>query len=567
MSSPNPRRNPSASAPKTALVTLNGVAARTPDGHTLFDDLSLAFGRERTAVVGRNGAGKTTLLRLIAGLDAPAEGSVTRVGTVGRLAQVAEPEADETVAGTLGVGPGRAVLARVLAGEGTAQDLAEADWTLETRIADVMGQAGLADLSLDRLTATLSGGEQTRLRLAALLLAAPDLIVLDEPTNNLDVEAKAVVARVLETWRGGAVVVSHDRDLLRRMNRIVALSSQGARVYGGGWDLYAERRAAERASAEQRLDEAEREADRAVRDRRLAVEKRARRDRAGQAYSASGSAPKIVLGGMKRRAEESAGRESRLAEKRAEAVQADLDEARAAVEWVRRLEIPMPPTGLAAGKTVLRLSVPFSSPLCGEGDHEVVEGAPLTSDIGSPPPSRRRSPPIHLPIGDGEEMDAGNLNITGPERIAVTGPNGAGKTTLLKRIAGQALVETALLDQHAAMLKPDETLLETYRRINPEATPNQAQAALARFLFRNTAARRVAGTLSGGERLRAAMACVMTGARPPRLLLLDEPTNHLDLDSIEAVEAALRAYDGALVVVSHDQDFLDAIGVDRRIAL
>ena len=164
-------------------------------------------------------------------------------------------------------------------------------------------------------------------------------------------------------------------------------------------------------------------------------------------------------------------------------------------------------------------------------------------------------------------MDAGNLNITGPERIAVTGPNGAGKTTLLKRIAGQALVETALLDQHAAMLKPDETLLETYRRINPEATPNQAQAALARFLFRNTAARRVAGTLSGGERLRAAMACVMTGARPPRLLLLDEPTNHLDLDSIEAVEAALRAYDGALVVVSHDQDFLDAIGVDRRIAL
>ncbi|HRJ65356.1 MAG TPA: ATP-binding cassette domain-containing protein, partial [Brevundimonas sp.] len=125
----------------------------------------------------------------------------------------------------------------------------------------------------------------------------------------------------------------------------------------------------------------------------------------------------------------------------------------------------------------------------------------------------------------------------------------------------------ALLDQETALLKPEETLIDAYRRLNPEATPNAAQAALARFLFRNTAARRVVGTLSGGERLRAGLACVMTGARPPQLLILDEPTNHLDLDSIAAVEAALAAWDGALVVVSHDADFLSAIGVDRTISL
>ncbi|WP_292258530.1 ABC-F family ATP-binding cassette domain-containing protein [Brevundimonas sp.] len=541
-------------------MTLNGVAARTPDGHTLFEDLSLAIGRERTAVVGRNGAGKTTLLRLIAGLDAPAEGTVTRAGSVGWLAQVAAPGPDETVADTLGAGPGLAVLARVLAGEGTADDLAQADWTLEGRVGEVMGQVGLADLPLDRLTETLSGGEQTRARLAALLLAAPDLIVLDEPTNNLDAEARAVVARVLETWRGGAVVVSHDRALLRQVDRIVELSSLGARVHGGGWDLYAERRAAERALAEQTLDAAERDADRAGRERQRAVEARARRDRAGRAYAASGSAPKILLGGMKRRAEESAGKESRLADRKAEAAQADLDAAQAAVERVRRLEIPMPPTGLAAGTVVVSPRVSSLSTMGGWiGGESRRDGGGLRVTQNPSTASRSASP------RSGEETRG--LSITGPERIAVTGPNGSGKTTLLRRIVEAARVEAALLDQHADVLRPEETLLEAYRRINPEATPNQAQAALARFLFRNTAAQRVVGTLSGGERLRAGLACAMTGARPPRLLLLDEPTNHLDLDSIEAVEAGLRAYDGALVVVSHDEDFLEAIGVDRRIEL
>ena len=124
-----------------------------------------------------------------------------------------------------------------------------------------------------------------------------------------------------------------------------------------------------------------------------------------------------------------------------------------------------------------------------------------------------------------------------------------------------------LLDQEAAILKPDETLIEAWRRLNPEGTANDAHAALARFLFRNTAAHRKVGELSGGERLRAALACVMTGRTPAQLLILDEPTNHLDLDSVAAVEAALAAYDGALIVVSHDPDFIDAIGMERVVAL
>jgi ATPase subunit of ABC transporter with duplicated ATPase domains len=128
-------------------------------------------------------------------------------------------------------------------------------------------------------------------------------------------------------------------------------------------------------------------------------------------------------------------------------------------------------------------------------------------------------------------------------------------------------VRPAFLDQQVALLRPEETLLEAYRRLNPGATRNDAHAALARFLFRNRDAEKRAGDLSGGERLRAGLACVLTGEAPPQLLILDEPTNHLDLDSIGAVEAALRGYDGALLVVSHDRDFLAAIGVEREIRL
>ncbi len=537
MSSHNPSPNRSASA----LVTLNSVAARTPDGRGLFDNLTLAFGRERTAVVGRNGVGKTTLLRLVAGLADPAEGSVTRAGTVGWLAQAQTPTDDETVADTLGVAVPLAILHRVLAGDGALDDMAEADWTLEERMQTALAEVGLADLALDRRTADLSGGEQTRLRLAGLKLAAPDLLVLDEPTNHLDAEARAMIADVVAEWPGGVVLVSHDRALLRRVDRIVELSSLGARVHGGGWDLYVERRDAERAAAERDLEQAERAIGRVQRETQMAQERQARRDRAGKAARANSSDPKILLDAQAQRAEESGARGQRLAERKRQAVEADLTQARERVERVRQLALAMPATGLPPGRLVLNLN----------------EAVVTVED------DRRLLGPI-------------SLRLTGPERVAVVGPNGAGKTTLLKLIAGlvepsagnvERPVRAALLDQQAAMLNPDETLVEAWLRLNPQGTPNAARAALARFLFRNVQADRRVGELSGGERLRAALACVMTVAQPPQLLVLDEPTNHLDIESVEAVEAALSAYDGALVVVSHDADFVQSLRVDRTIVL
>jgi ATPase subunit of ABC transporter with duplicated ATPase domains len=523
------------------FVTLDQLSYRAPDGRTLFENLTLSFGAERTGLVGRNGAGKTTLLRLALGELSPASGSVTVAGRVGVLRQALQPPEGSTVAELLGVAEALARLRRIQDGEGAEIDFAEADWSLESRLGEALAGVGLPDLDLTRAAATLSGGQTTRASLAGLLAAAPDLLVLDEPTNNLDDEARALVADVLGRWRGGALVASHDRELLRRMDRIVELTSLGARTYGGGYDLFSERKLAETSAAEQALDHAERLVDRVARETHAVAERKARRDSAGRRFARSGSAPRILLGGMKRRAEESAGRGEVIAERLRNGAAEQLEAARARLEQVRSLAFELPSSGLPAGKAVLALeSVSFAYP--GE--------RPVLRDV--------------------------SMCLTGPERVAVTGPNGSGKTTLIRMAsgelapsAGQVRIGTraAFLDQQTALLRPQETLVEAFRRLNPAASENAARSALARFLFRNVAAEKRVAELSGGERLRAALACVLMADQPPQLLILDEPTNHLDLDSIAAVEAALAGYDGALLVVSHDPDFLAAIGIGREIAL
>jgi ATPase subunit of ABC transporter with duplicated ATPase domains len=525
----------------SSIVTLDRLGYRTVDGRPLFDNLTLAFGRERTGLVGRNGAGKTTLLRLILGELAPAEGAVARLGRIGVLRQTLSPPSGASLAELIGLAEPLARLARIERGEGSDADFAEADWSLPARLEAALAEVEMAGLDLAAPAGRLSGGQLTRARLAALLAEAPDVLLLDEPTNNLDAPARALVGQVLTDWKGGAIVVSHDRALLRRMDRIVELSSLGAGVYGGGYDLYAERKAQALAAAARELESAERAVRQVDRQVQQARERKQRRDGAGKRAGERGGVPRIVLGAMAERAEVSSGKAAQLAERqRAEAAEA-LEAARAKIERLKTLAVAPPRSGLAAGKRILSFEdVGFAWP----------GGEPILAGVG--------------------------FDVTGPRRLAVSGPNGAGKTTLLRLAVGELEPssgrilrggQAAFLDQRTAILREDGTVLDAYRRLNPKGDDNACRAALARFLFRADAALKPVAALSGGERLRAALACVLAGQSPPQLLVLDEPTNHLDLDSIAAIEAALSAFDGALLVVSHDRDFLAAIGVDGEVDL
>jgi ATPase subunit of ABC transporter with duplicated ATPase domains len=522
----------------SSFLTLDSLSLATPDGRSLFSDLTFSFGRRRTGLVGRNGCGKSTLLRALAGKVEPAAGSIARTGKVALLRQD-WPDDRISIAVALEVADPLALLRRIEAGEGDTQDFAAADWTLEDRIGAALAEVGLPGLDLDRPLASLSGGQRTRIAVACAVIAAPDLLLLDEPTNNLDADGRAAIAALIAGWKGGVVVASHDRVLLEMMDRIIELTPIGCRSVEGGWSDFVAVRDADRERATQALDRAEaglRQAERGAQEQR---EKKARRDKAGRAFGASGSVPRIIAGMMKERAEGSGAREGDVTKRLVGEAEATRTAARERVEIVTPLRIDLPPSGLSSSRELLRIETAM-----------IARGT-------------RRIGPV-------------DLTIRGPERVALAGPNGAGKTSVLllaagalEPVAGRVVRSDriALLDQHVGLLDRNATILANLRALNPNLSENDAYAALARFAFRNQAALRVVGTLSGGERLRAGLACVLSAALPPQLLALDEPTNHLDLDSIEVLETALRGYDGALLVVSHDPAFLAAIGIEREVVL
>jgi len=514
-------------------ISLTAVPLTAPDGTRLTPDLTLSFGPERTGLVGPNGAGKSTLLHLLAG-TAPAAG-VDRQGRATLLVQ-SWPDLSIPVAEALGQSAPLARLARIAEGAPEADDIDKADWTLEARIDEALARAGLPGLPLSRPLATLSGGQRTRVGLARLFLEAPDILLMDEPTNNLDAAGRALVAETVATWPGGVVVASHDRALLEGMDRIVEITPAGAHVTGGGWSAHRAERDARRAREAAALERADREATRLQRELQAQKERAARRAQAGKKARATGSQPKVMADYMADRAGRTQGADRRRAERLEGAAEAAREAASAQVSPARALRIEAE---------------------AARGGAMVIRAEDLVLNRGA--------------------FTLGPLSFTLPAgaRVALSGPNGAGKSTLMAALRGQLAPASgtlhvtpsrATLDQHATDFAPEASLRDTLRRLHPELDENATRALLARYGFRNTAADTPAARLSGGERLRAALAAALGGI-PPALLLLDEPTNHLDIETVELLEEALCGYTGALLTASHDTAFLEAIGVTGEISL
>lgn len=480
------------------LLFATGVAFELPNGRELFENLTFSLGAGCTGLVGPNGVGKTTLARILSGEIEPSRGVVRHGEAPTLLAQRVPPSASSV----------EAFLAEHYQPNG---------W----------GEAFLEGIDRASKCDALSGGEWMRVRLASVL--AERFLILDEPTNDLDRRFRGVLFDFLRSHRAGALLISHDRDLLRRCDAILELSNRGVAKFGGGWDDYEASKARARESSVRDLERAKRDRELAAVKRTELRERQEKRNRRGRDAAARGGIPKILLGKRKRQAQATTGR--------IDAQSADeVDRAvREAHEAYRRLKTD---------------PVMYADLL----------GAPLHA-------SALVADARDFNVRFDEWLYPRDLRFAwhGNVRIAVTGANGSGKSTLLRALAGERLEtrgdldlgkrRALYVDQRCAMLEDERSVLENVRSV-ARGSESEIRNGLAKFLFVADQVFLPVGRLSGGERLRAALARAFLSTERPELLLLDEPTNNLDLANVDFLEGFLRAFPGAVVVVSHDEDFL-----------
>jgi ATPase subunit of ABC transporter with duplicated ATPase domains len=518
-------------------IVINDLRFLWPDGEVLFDGLNATFGPGRTGLIGANGSGKSALLRLAAGSLAPARGSVDVTGSLGYLPQGLTLRAGMRVDEALGIAGARRALLAIEQGDASPERYAAVgdDWDVDDRARAMLGRLGLGHVGLDRRVGEVSGGEAVLLALAAQFLARPQVLLLDEPTNDLDLAARRRLRAAVAGWRGVLVAVSHDRELLGQMDRVADLRDGGIRFYGGSLAAYEQAVATEQEAAQRSVRAAESDLRRQRRELAEAQIKLDRRRRYGQKIADSGSEPRIVMGARKRQAQVSAGKHRIMYAEKVTQARQRLAEAEEAVWDDDEIRVDLPATHVPAGRAVL--SIRAARLRCGA---------------------------------------RADLEVRGPERIALLGANGAGKTTLLQAITGEippvagtasAAVPLRYLPQRLDLIDDGATVVANVARFAPGASANATRSRLARFAFRGERADRVVGTLSGGERFRAALAALLLAEPAPQLLLLDEPTNNLDMASTRLLAQALSGYRGALIVASHDVPFLRDAGITRWLRL
>lgn len=523
-----------------SAVTLHSVSHAWPDGSPSLVEVSGTFPEGRTGLIGRNGAGKSTLLKLIAGDLAPASGVIDVAGDVATLPQTLTLHGSTTIAELLGIAPTLAGLRAIEAGDVDERhfDAVGDDWDIESRAEEALGRIGFSARDLDRRVAEVSGGESMLIAITGLRLRRAAVTLLDEPTNNLDRATRARLGEFIVDWPGTVIVVSHDLELLERMEHTAELYDGALTTFGGPYSAWREHRDQEQAAAVQAARAAQQVLQTEKRQRVETETKLARRERTARKVQLSGSLPKILAGKRANAAQVSAGALRGTMDGKVDSAQAAVDAADARVRDDRHISLVLPDPELANGRRVI----------------EFVSG--------------ERS-----------------FVVQGPERVALIGANGSGKSTLLARLlrgdgtpsdddapsdrpSARLLTErVGYLPQRLDALDDRVSALENVRAVAPGVPAGTIRNGLARLLLRGSTVDRPVSTLSGGERFRASLARLLFADPPAQLLVLDEPTNNLDLESVEHLAEALDAYRGALLVVSHDVAFLSRISVDTVLEL
>lgn len=528
------------------MLHLQSVSYVHPDRTLLFHDLELAIAdHEKIALVGNNGSGKSTLLKIIAKEVQPSAGRVVLPSDAYLVPQLLGQLNACTVAEALRIDTKWNALTALLNGHTTEENfrLLNDDWTIEQRSYEALRHWGLEGIDLAQPMLSLSGGQQTKVLLAGIDIHQPQWVLLDEPSNHLDGEGRALLYDFIRHTNSGLIVASHDRILLSLLPTICELGSKGIAIYGGDYAFYVDQKKTESEALAQTIHSQEKALRKAKEKARETLERQQKLDTRGKGKQEQAGVARIMMNTLRNNAEKSTSKIKTAHEEKVNHLREQLQTLRGSTGGADSMLVNLGHPDVHAGKILFRANdIQFA-----------YNGRPVW-------------------------RTALDLQINSGERITLKGANGTGKTTLIKTILGQLAPQSGTvyradctciyIDQDYSLLDSRLSVYEQVQRFNTSALQeHEIKIRLTRFLFDKQDWDKPCGALSGGERMRLLLCCLTTAGQAIDLIVLDEPTNNLDLHNVQILAGALQAYRGTLVVVSHDEVFLEEVGVMRTIEL
>ena len=528
------------------MLILRNISYTLPNKDLLFHNISLTVNhQDKIALIGKNGVGKSTLLKILAGELQHSFGQKLLESEPYYLPQIFGQYNHLTIAQAMNIEKKLNAFHAILNGKTDEKYYATLndDWTIETRCHEALDHWQLNDLGLNQKMSSLSGGQKTRVLLAGISVHLPQMILMDEPSNHLDFLGRKLLYQFIQSTSSTILIVSHDRKLLNLVNTIAEMESNGIAIYGGNYDFYAEQKAIKTEAIKQDLQSKEKALRKAKDKQRESSERRQKLDARGKKKHLRSGTPRILMNKLKNDAESSSAKLKSVHNKKIEGISGEVRGLRESLPEIDKMKFGFEDSGLHKGKILFEArDLNFS-----------YEIRSLWSE-------------------------SLNLEIISGERIALKGLNGSGKTTFIKLLLGslkpsqgvlkRAISKSVYIDQDYSLIDNRLTVLDQAQQFNTSTLPDhEIKIRLNRFLFPKEDWDKSCSALSGGERMRLILCCLTIGHQSPDLIVLDEPTNNLDIQNIEILTKAINQYHGTLIVVSHDEQFLEEVNVEREIEL
>ncbi|GGF08970.1 ATPase components of ABC transporters with duplicated ATPase domains [Chishuiella changwenlii] len=528
------------------MLILQNLSYTHPNKDVLFSTINLKVNKnEKIALIGNNGVGKSTLLKIIANELEPTSGQKTIDTTPYYIPQIYGQYNHLTIGEVLKVDSKINALNEILKGNITEENYAllNDDWTIEDRCNEALLYWKLTDLELSQKMETLSGGQKTKIFLAGISIHQPEFVLLDEPSNHLDNDSRLLLYDFIQSTKCTLIIVSHDRKLLNLLNSICELSKDNIKVYGGNYDFYKNQKQIEYNALTQDIHHKEKALKKAKEKERDTVERQQKLDSRGKGKQEKAGVAKIMMNTLRNNAENSTSKLRNVHAEKIGGITQDLQHLRSSLSAIDKMKFGFDNSQLHKGKTLFKaIDVNFSY------SKQFIWNENL------------------------------NFEIISGNRIALKGKNGSGKTTLIKLILNLIQPQTGktyknytnpiYIDQDYSLLNNELKVYEQAQKFNSSGLEeHDIKIRLNRFLFTKDDWDKPCHKLSGGERMRLLLCCLIINSTSPDIIILDEPTNNLDIQNVEILTAAINEYQGTLIVISHDDTFLEQINIEKTIIL